>query len=142
MKNIIPYLTFNGNCQEALDFYSLVLGGRITFVQRFAESPMSDKVPDENLIMHSEFSFGESKFFASDSMPGQEPHSGNKVTLCIGMTDADESRKIFDALADRGQVQMPLEKAFWGALFGMLRDKYGICWMLSCQTEPMPGHSS
>jgi PhnB protein len=133
MKQLGIYLTFQGNCKEALNFYKSCLGGEIVSMQTFGESPMKSDEKDKDLVIHSEFKAEEIKFMASDTMPGHDVNSGNQVTLSINLTDEKEQKEIFDKLSAGGKINMPLEDTFWGAKFGMLTDKYGINWMLNCE---------
>jgi len=137
MKNLVVYLTFPGNCEEALNFYKKALGGEIIMKQTFGESPMPSEESAKNRIMHSQFKADEIFFMASDSMPGQTIHPGENVSLSINFTDENELARIFNALAEGGNVTMPLQDTYWNARFGMLRDKYGIAWMLNYD-KPQP----
>jgi PhnB protein len=137
MAVVNPYLTFDGNCEEAFNFYESVFGGKLGPVMRFSEMPQGDaQLPDEikNRVMHVALPMtGRSVLMGSDSCPGFGPplNAGNNFTVSVGPEDEDDARRIFDGLAAGGTVTMPLEKAFWGALFGMLTDKFGIQWMVN-----------
>ena len=133
MKQLGIYLTFSGNCKDALNFYKNCLNGEIVSMQSFGESPMKVDEKDKNLIMHSEFRSDEIKFMASDSMPGHDVKPGNNISLSVNLTDEKEQTEIFQKLSEGGKVTMPLEDTFWNARFGMLTDKYGINWMLNCE---------
>lgn len=130
MKNLNAYLSFAGNCEEALNFYRDSIGGEVASMMRYADSPM--EVPQESAqwVMHAEFRSGDLCFMAADGMPGQEMASGGNVSLMMNLTDGDEQEQVFNALADGGTVTMPLQDTFWGARFGMVTDRYGINWML------------
>jgi len=132
-----PYLHFDGNCEEALNFYKSVFGGEITSLNRFEGSPMESELPPGygNKIMHANFKSPTLKFMGSDGMPGSRLESGSRVSLSLGGSDADEGRRVFDALAAGGTIGMPFQDMFWGATFGMLTDKYGIDWMINCETK-------
>lgn len=131
MKDITPYLTFNGNCRQAMTFYKDILGGDLELMD-FASSPMDD-VPDEakNNIMHAILSTNSFTLMASDTMPNQPVTNGNSVSLSINCQSTDEINHLFNSLSDGGQITMPLEDTFWGARFGMLTDKFGTCWMFN-----------
>jgi PhnB protein len=135
MKNLGVYLSFSGNCEEALNFYKDALNGEIVSMQRMDKMP--EGVPDsaKNNIMHSEFRAGDIYFMASDSMPGQPVRFGNNITLNINLSDTKEQDQIFSKLSAGGKVNMPLEDTFWGARFGMLTDKFGNNWMLNCEKK-------
>ncbi len=133
MKNLNPYLRFNdGKCREAMTFYKDCLGGELTF-QTIGESPMAKEMPADKggLIMHAGLKNGPIEFFASDMMRDKAT-VGDNIAMAINVTDEKEARKIFENLSRGGEVFMPLEKAFWGALFGVVTDKYGIEWMVNC----------
>ncbi|MEK7575234.1 MAG: VOC family protein [Patescibacteria group bacterium] len=134
MKNLNPYLRFNdGKCREAMTFYKDCLGGELTF-QTIGESPMAKEMPVEKggLIMHAGLKSGTIEFFASDMMQDKAV-VGDNMAMALNTTDEKEARKVFADLSRGGEVFMPLEKAFWGALFGVVTDKYGIEWMVNCE---------
>jgi len=132
--HIEPYLFFNGRCEEALDFYRQALGAEVQMVMRFKESPEPpppDKVPPghENKIMHASFRVGSTVVMASDGRSSGKPDfQGFSLALTVA-TEAEADRA-FGALADGGQVTMPLEKTFWSPRFGMLEDRFGVGWMI------------
>jgi PhnB protein len=135
-----PYLFFEGRCEEALQFYSRALGARVGMVMKYKDAP--DKPPEgmvppgsENKIMHSEFQVGETRMFASDgSCTGQSAFGGFSLSLPV-KTPA-EADKLFNALADGGQVQMPLGQTFFSPRFGMVQDKFGVGWIVIVE-QPM-----
>ena len=118
-----PYLTFAGNCEEALKFYEQALGGKIAEVHRYAGSPMDNaQLPAEykNKVMHAKFNAGTTRFMASDGMPGQPAPAYSGFAMSVNIPkDAARGKQVFDALAAGGQVTMPFSKQFWGASFGM-----------------------
>ncbi|MBK9462510.1 MAG: VOC family protein [Sphingobacteriales bacterium] len=130
MKDITPYLTFNGTCRQAMTFYKDILGGDLELMD-FASSPMD--VPDEakNYIMHAILTSNGVTLMASDTMPNQPVTNGNSVSLSINCQSTDEINHLFNSLSDGGQITMPLEDTFWGSRFGMLTDKFGTCWMFN-----------
>jgi len=131
MEAIIPYLNFNGNAAEALDFYSKALNGQVDYKQTFGESPMESSEEQKDKIMHASFKAGDLHFLVSDSMQGQPVNSGSNLSLSLNFNDADEMNKTFAALSEGGKVTMELQDTFWGARFGMLQDKYGFDWMFN-----------
>ena len=131
MEAIIPYLNFNGNAVEALDFYSKALNGEVVYKQTFGESPMESPESQKDKIMHASFKAGDLQFLVSDTMPGQPVTSGTNISLSLNFNDADEMNKTFAALSESGKVTMELQDTFWGARFGMLIDKYGFHWMFN-----------
>lgn len=131
-----PYLFITGGkCEEALNFYKRIFGGDIAEVMRWKEAPAEMSMPAElgNRIMHATFRSPAVKFMASDAQPTTQYGDG-PISLSLSTKDESEAKRLFDALAQGGKVEVPLEKAFWGALFGMLTDKYGIDWMVNCQS--------
>jgi PhnB protein len=136
-----PYLFFTGGkCEEALNFYKGVFGGEITQVMRWKEAPADMSMPAElgSRIMHSTFSSAAVNFMAADARPTTTYGEG-AISLSLGTKDVGEAKRLFDALSQGGKVEMQLEKTFWGAMFGMLTDKYGIDWMMNCQLEQSSG---
>ena len=131
------YLTFNGNCEEAFNFYKSVFGGEFSYIGRFGEMPESDdyKVSeaDKNKIMHVSLSIGSSILMGSDTGGEWAPNykQGNNFSISISADSKAEADKIFNALSKDGQVTMPMDNTFWGDYFGMLTDKFGINWMMS-----------
>jgi len=129
-----PYLMFNGQCEEAFKFYEKVLGGKIVAMMTNAGSPMADQTPPEwrNKIMHARLTVGDQVLMASDAPPDRyQAMKGCSVTL--GIDDPGDAERIFHALSENGTVQMPIQKTFWAARFGMLVDRFGIPWMINCE---------
>lgn len=134
------YLHFNGNCEEAMTFYADVLGGEITMKMRFKEAPeeVCKNIPDfaQNLIMHCTLEANGENIMASDFFnEGEEFKSGNNFAVSLNTDDEEQAVAIFNGLSEGGFVMMPLESAFWGGKFGMLRDKFGVSWMMSLNDE-------
>ena len=129
-----PYLFFGGRCEEALAFYKKALGAEVEMMMRFKESPEpppADKVPSNwgDKVMHANVRIGGNQVMASDGSP--EEQSGFKnFSLAISAANEAEGDRLFNALADGGKVQMPLSKTFWSPRFGMVTDKFGLCWMV------------
>lgn len=130
---IQPYLTFGGRCQEALAFYSSAVGAQVDMLMLFKDSP--DPVPPgmlapgfENKVMHCSFRIGGNTLMASDGCSEASGFSGFSLSYTVN-SEAD-ARRIFAALSDGGQVQMPLNKTFWSPCFGMLTDRFGLAWMI------------
>ncbi len=128
-----PYLTFDGNCAEAMRFYERTLGGRLEALLTWKDSPMAAQMPPGagERIMHAHLAFDGGALLASDSMPGQ-PYEGMKhVALSLQFASLDEARRVFDALAEGGRITMPLARTFWSEGFGMCVDRYGASWMVN-----------
>jgi len=138
-----PYLNFNGNCEEAMNFYKSVLGGELE-ISRFAEfdSP-SMPVPEsqKNNVMHSTLKNGTLSFMASDGSQDNSVVFGNSVSMSIAGDDEAQLTGFFNGLGAGGMVTMPLEKQVWGDSFGMLTDKFGIHWMINISTGAAAGEN-
>ena len=131
---IEPYLFFEGRCEEALAFYGRALGAQTTMVMRYKDSPEPPPpgmVPpgSENKVMHASFKVGDNNLMASDGNCSGKPHFGG-FSLSIAVKTEAEADRIFAALAEGGQVQMPLGKTFFAPKFGMVADKFGLGWMV------------
>jgi len=130
MKEINPYLAFDGNCREAMSFYQSCLGGELQ-VQSFGDVGMAQGKGTEDRVMHARLTNGEARLMASDTMPGQ-PYEGMKnFGVALTFPTPDAARDVFDALAEGGQVTMPLGKTFWAEAFGMVTDRFGTPWMVN-----------
>lgn len=136
---VTPYLMFNGNCEEALNFYAKALGGEIKDLMRYEGSPVESMSKDKKKVMHSNFVAKGIFFMASDTGEGgPEANGAGSVHLSINFDNVDEEQKVFDVLSEGGKVTMPLQDTFWGARFGMLTDKFGIHWMLNYDFSSKP----
>ena len=133
MIGVNPYIAFKGNCQEAIDFYKDALGAEILGTQTYGNSPMSEMGPADK-IMHCSMKVGESHIMLCDDMRPEAGAAGGNISLAIGLNDTDKAKSIFNNLSDGGKVTMPLDKTFWAEAFGMLTDKFGINWMVNCDT--------
>ena len=127
-----PYLFFEGRAEEALEFYKKALGAKVEMMMRNKESP-EPPPPGMNApgdkIMHAAFRIGETQVLASDGMCSGKPKFEG-FSLAITVRDDAETKRIFNALADGGQVRMPLTKTFFASSFGMVADRFGIGWMV------------
>ncbi len=139
MKTLIePYLFFSGRCEEALAFYSTVLGAETTFMMRYSDSPEATPpgmlAPGfEDKIMHATFTIGGNTLMASDGCDDKSSFSGFKLSLSLP-TQA-ETERAFNLLAEGGSIEMPLAKTFWSPSFGMLTDRFGLGWMISVEDQ-------
>jgi PhnB protein len=126
-----PYVFFDGKCDEALEFYKRALGAKVTALMRWKEAPDKSMITPghENKVMHSEFQVGETVILASDGRGTGKPSFQGFALTITADNDAD-AKRMFNALGDGGQVQMPLEKTFFASLFGMVADKFGVGWMV------------
>ena len=129
--HVEPYLFFDGRCEEALDLYRRVLGAEVQFLMRFKESPDPKSAPPGlgDKVMHASFRIGDTQLMASDGNAKGKP-SFQGVSLSLSVADEAEAERKFNALADGGQVQMPLAKTFFSSRFGMVADRFGVSWMI------------
>jgi PhnB protein len=126
-----PYLFFDGRCDEAMEFYRAALGAETTFLMRFKDSPDPGACPSgaEEKVMHANIRVGDTTLMASDGRcTGQADFQG--FSLSITVADAAEAERVFAALSDGGQVQMPLAQTFFSPRFGMVADRFGVSWMI------------
>lgn len=138
---INPYLTFNGNCEDAFNFYKSVFGGNFPYIGRFGEMPPMDGMTvsesEKNKIMHVSLPIGNNSILmGSDSSDafGLANIPGNNFSISINATSQSEADNLYNGLSNGGKTTMPMSKTFWGAYFGMLEDKYGIQWMVNFDT--------
>ena len=133
MSEVSPYFTFKGNCREAIEFYESALGAEVLFTQTVGESPMPEMGPAEN-IMHCTIRIGNSKIMMSDDPRPEAAAGGSNISLAIGLYDPKQAEQLFGNLTKDGSVIMPLQKTYWAEAFGMGTDKFGIRWMVSCES--------
>ena len=133
----IPYLGFDGNAREAMEFYATVFRGQL-HLMTFADSPMAAEMPKEaqGRVMHAYIDAGGGALMGADAPPGSNVDAGGCVNAQV--TDVAEAERLFAALSEGARViQMPLQETFWAQRFGMLIDRYGKAWMVNC-LKPMP----
>jgi PhnB protein len=139
MKAIIqPYLFFEGCCEQAVDFYCEALGAKRVMLMRYKDSP--DEPPpgmvapgSEEKIMHAAFRIGDSLVMASDNCCAGKSCRFDGFSLSLTLPGEGEARQAFEALADGGEVMMPLMKTFWSPCFGMVTDRFGVGWMVTVE---------
>ena len=133
-----PYITFGGRCEEALAFYKKSVGAEVSGLMRWKDCPDTDmKGPPgwEEKVMNAMFRIGETDLMADDGMGPATPEFKG-MTLALSAANDADTRRLFEALADGGTVQMPLDKTFWTSSFGMLQDKFGVPWMVMTESAP------
>ena len=133
MLGVKPYIAFRGNCREAIAFYKQALGAEELFSQTYGESPMAD-MGSADAIMHATIKVGDSHVMMCDDFHTENFSTGGNISLAVGLNDVDQAKTIFANLSDGGNVTMPLDKTFWAEAFGMLTDRFGINWMVNCDT--------
>lgn len=139
MATVNAYLTFEGNCEAAFNFYKSAFGGEFSSLSRFGEMPQQKGMPSlseemKNRILHVSLPISaETILMGSDTMPGmsQDLTVGNNFSVSLGVNSKEEADTLFAALSSSGKVTMPLEVTFWGAYFGMWTDQFGINWMVN-----------
>jgi PhnB protein len=126
-----PYLFFDGRCEEAIEFYRRVLRAQLTMLSRFKDSPEPTMAPpgSDEKVMHASFRVGETEIMASDGMCAHRP-SFQGFSLSLSVPDVAKAERLFAALSEGGQVQMPLGKTFFSPRFGMVADRFGVSWMI------------
>ncbi len=147
----VPYLNFDGTCAEAMAFYAKLFGGEIVYQGTFGEMPPDAGMPPlpdsaKGRIMHAHLQVGAQAIMASDTMPavpgmGLESCGGGYqkpqgLWVSIGVDTVEEGQRVFDGLADGGQVAMPYQATFWAKGFGMVTDRFGTPWMVNVAGEP------
>jgi len=129
------YLCFEGRTEEALKFYEKAIGAKVDMLMRFKEAPEGTCTPGtEDKIMHAAFHVGDTQIMASDGRM-QSPAKFSGISLALSAKDEAEAKKLFDGLADGGQVHMPLTKTFFSPSFGMVGDRFGITWMVMAEPK-------
>jgi PhnB protein len=136
---IQPYLFFNGGCEQAVEFYCNALGAEVEAMVCFkdsAEPPVPRMIPPdfENKIMHASFHIGQTTVMASDGCSADKDRFEG-FSLSLSVPSEAEAERAFAALADGGQVRMPLTKTFFSSRFGMVTDRFGVSWMIQAAPQ-------
>jgi PhnB protein len=142
MTVVNPYLTFNGNCEEAFEFYKSVFGGEFTGIMRFdsmdcGDQPMSES--EKNKVMHVALPIGGGSILMGSDTPEAmgKVTDGSNFAIAIAPDSKEEADRLFDGLSAGGQATMPMDNAPWGGYFGMFTDKFGFAWMIN-YSSPQP----
>jgi len=143
MPSVNIYLTFNGNCEDAFNFYRSVFGGEFAYMGRFKDMPADAGKPmpaeDSNLIMHVSLPISKETILMGSDVGGEWAPNfkpGNNFSISINAESKEMADKLFNSLSSGGEVKMPPAKTFWGDYFGMWTDKFGINWMVSFNENP------
>lgn len=143
MATINSYINFNGNCEEAFNYYKGMFGGEFSMLSRFSEMPpqegMELSTEDKNKIMHVSLPVGKETVLMGSDVGGEWAKGltvGNNITLSITADTREQADSFFSRLANGGKVTMPMDNTFWGSYFGMCTDKFGINWMISFGEAP------
>jgi PhnB protein len=137
MAKLNPYLNFDGTCEEAFRFYKIVFGGEfLGDIHKMKDIPGMD-IPEEakNRVMHVALPVGNDLLMGSDVFPGQPFVQGNNNYISLFPESREEADRLFGALSESGEIEMPMADQFWGDYFGSLKDKFGICWMINYNSE-------
>src|SRR4051794_33691682 len=135
MLGVKPYISFTGNCEEAMNFYKEKLGAEILFLGRYGDSPMAKDAPGNgDKILHTSIKIGDTVIMACDNVfDGEHPTTvGNNISLALGTNDVAQADSAFEQMSDGATITMPMQETFWAHRFGMLTDKFGINWMFNC----------
>jgi PhnB protein len=135
MKSMNAYLFFNGNCEEAMNFYKDCMGGDLTLM-RYEETPVETTEEQKEKIMHAELRKDGIHMMAADVQSNDGLLVGQNINLSLNFDTLQEQESVFNKLAVGGNITMPLNDAFWGAKYGSLTDKYGVNWMFNFEEEP------
>jgi uncharacterized protein len=139
IKQLNPYLNFNGTAEKAINLYQKALGAKLENLQRFGEIPGSSASAEvKNRVIHALLKIGPSTVMISDTMPDHPVAAGGNCHVCLDFDDPAEMKAKFDALSDGGKITLPIHDTFWGAKFGMVTDAFGVQWMMNC-TVPKAG---
>ncbi|CAG9613249.1 hypothetical protein BACCIP111899_02463 [Bacillus rhizoplanae] len=130
-----PYLTFNGNAREALEYYKEVFEGEIEGIQTFGDADFPTPPEVDNRIMHARFRKDGLFFMVSDAFLGQTIEAGNHISLALELDNEEEIQKVYNALIGKGTILMELQDTFWGAKFAKVKDCFGVIWDLN-YTKP------
>ena len=135
MAKLVPYINFYGKTREALDFYKQAFGGGELNIMSMEESPMADQLPADQRdhVMHSEFNIGDVCFMATDMHEDEKKHTSQMITLSLNCESEEEINRLFKNLSQGGKIETELKTEFWGGIFGLITDKYGIRWMFNYQ---------
>jgi len=132
---LTPYIHFQGNAEEAMKFYAEALGGEIIAISRYRDSPMPSDEDYKDKVIHGRLQFGDNVIMISDTFKGNTISTGGNIQLSVELTKEGQIDEIFKKLGEGGNVTMELQDTFWGARFGMLRDKFGVSWMLNYELK-------
>ena len=142
MAAINPYLNFNGNAEDAFNFYKSVFGGEFPMVMRFKDVPQEMKMNEKegDKIMHIALPIGDGTVLMGSDVPESYGKAtvGTNFFISVSTKSKEEADAVFGGLSEGGKVSMPMSQAFWGDYFGMLTDKFGIQWMINFSNNPRP----
>ncbi len=126
-----PYLIFEGNAEEVLNFYKEIFSGTVLMISRYSDNPQPTDEDWKNKILHSRLEFDGNMLMISDGFKGYKVNAESNIQLSVEIESVEKLNSIFEKISEGGFVQMPLQDTFWGARFGMLKDKFGVYWMFN-----------
>lgn len=132
-----PYLFFSGNCREAMTRYHEIFGGQLD-VMNVSDMPDGESMPEggaDDMVIHAALIFEDGSLLMASDDPTGDGSGVKGASINVTITDEDEARRLFDALADGGTIEMPLEATFWSPLFGSTVDRFGVSWMVNVEGE-------
>ena len=132
---LITYVNFAGNCEEALNFYKEALDAEILQISHMGDGQMEVPEHVKGKVMHARLKIGENVLYMSDTFDPSSVVQGNNISLSLQPETVTQTEDLFNRLSAGGTVKMPLQDTFWGARFGMFVDKFGIHWMLNCELK-------
>ena len=141
MPKLNPYINFDGNAEEAFNFYKSVFGGEFATVMRFKDTQHGQNMTDEEKekIMHIALPLGKDTLLMASDISGSMVHDlqvGNNIYISMNTDSREEADRFFNGLSEGGKVEMAMNDTFWGDYFGMLKDRFGTQWMISFHQEP------
>jgi PhnB protein len=133
MMRLNPYLTFNGQCKTAFEFYEKCLNGKISVVMTYGESPLAPQTPIgwHDNILHATLTWGDYVLQGADTLP-ESYCKPQGFSVLLNLDTTEEADRIFNALAEQGAVQISLQETFWASRFGTLIDRFGTPWTINC----------
>jgi PhnB protein len=132
---LTPYIHFQGNAEEAMNFYAKALGGVIISINRYGDSPMPCDEDYKHKVIHGRVQFDDNVIMISDTFKGNEVKTEGNIQLSIELTEEGQIDNVFKKMAEGGTVTMELQDTFWGARFGMLKDQFGVSWMFNYEIK-------
>ncbi|MDP5276715.1 VOC family protein [Chengkuizengella axinellae] len=126
-----PYLTFNGNAKEALQYYKDIFDGEISDIQTFGEADFPTPPESDDLVMHGRFKKGNLTLMFSDAFQNQAITAGNNISLALELSSEEEIQTIYSRLSEKGTILMELQDTFWGAKFAKVKDAFNVIWDLN-----------
>ncbi|MEJ8548511.1 VOC family protein [Brevibacillus borstelensis] len=136
---LIPYLMMDGNAKEAIQFYETALEAQLLFSQTFGDMPENPEFPlpaeARDRVAHATLKVGDSELMFSDTFPGQSHSAGNQVTICITADSPEKAKKLYEALQQGGQVNMPLQETHFSPAYGIVTDKFGVVFQIYTESH-------